>query len=82
MSMGRPQQASKDHTRQHNVICVKGTPGYFAIRINFGPGGTNDMILAVGRFGRNELRPYMFGLTLTHDLPSLPMRCAAASTAS
>src|SRR5438874_7466481 len=46
MGMGRTQQSSIDHARQHYVISIQRAPGYFAIGINLGPGSTDNTIRA------------------------------------
>ena len=79
--VGRAQQASIDHARQHNIIGVEGATGHFAIGINLGARRTNHF---VGRVGDRSHQPGLAQrLLLAHLAPPLSaMRRAAASTAS
>ena len=68
MGMRRTQQPPVDHARQHNIISIEGASGYFAIGINFGPGGSNNMITAA------LVLLLTVVLLLTHELLPFPMR--------
>ncbi len=84
MRVGRAQQPTVEHARQHDVVGVEGAAGDFGVGVDFGARRADDMVgaglLVPVLLGCHEAPPAGAGLVAVSGLPV--MRWEAASTAS